>query len=104
MEIGTYVKGLLRKSWIIALLVVLAAGGAYLAERGVKDAYEASVNITVPAAQAETAGSNGQYVANFGVGLTTPSVVADVSATTGEPKAALTSGLDASQLGNSSFI
>jgi capsular polysaccharide biosynthesis protein len=104
MEIGTYVRGLLRKSWIIVLLVLLAAGGAYLAERGTKDAYQAAVNLTVPAAQASTAGSNGQYVANFTVGLTTPQVVSAVSTATGEPIAALTSGLAANQLGNSSFI
>jgi capsular polysaccharide biosynthesis protein len=104
MEIGTYVKGLLKKSWIIVLLVLLAAGGAYMAERGVKDAYQAAVNLTVPAAQAATAGSNGQYVANFTVGLTTASVVSEVSTATGEPKAALASGLAANQLGNSSFI
>src|SRR5262245_17139022 len=77
MEIGTYVRSLLRKSWIIVLLAVLAGAGAYLAERGVRDQYQASVNVTVPAAAAETAGSNGQYVANFSVGLTTPGVIAD---------------------------
>lgn len=104
MEIGTYVKGLLTKAWIVLLLAVLAGAGAYVAERGTRDAYQATVNVTVPAAQAETAGSNGQYVANFAVGLTTPTVVAQVSQETGEPKAALTTGLDANQLGNSSFI
>jgi len=104
MEIGTYVKGLLTKSWIVVLLAVLAGAGAYLAERGVRDAYQATVNVTVPSAQAGTAGSNGQYVANFAVGLTTPTVVAQVSQATGEQKTALTDGLDASQLGNSSFI
>jgi capsular polysaccharide biosynthesis protein len=104
MEIGTYVRGLLTKSWIVVLLAVLAGAGAYVAERGVRDAYQATVNVTVPAAAAATAGSNGQYVANFSVGLTTPGVVADVSQQTGESKNALTDGLAADQLGNSSFI
>ncbi len=104
MEIGPYVRGLLAKSWIVVLLAVLAGAGAYVAERGVRDAYQASVNVTVPSTQAATAGSNGQYVANFAVGLTTPTVVAEVSKATGEPQGALTSGLAADQLGSSSFI
>lgn len=104
MEIGTYARGLLTKSWIVVLLAVLAGGGAYLAERGVRNAYQGSVNVTVPAAAAATAGSNGQYVANFSVGLTTPGVIADVAKSTGESKTALNSGLSANQLGNSSFI
>jgi capsular polysaccharide biosynthesis protein len=104
MEIGSYVRGLLTKSWIVVLLAVLAGGGAYLAERGVRNAYQGSVNVTVPAAAAATAGSNGQYVANFSVGLTTPGVIADVAQSTGESKSALADGLSANQLGNSSFI
>ena len=104
MEMGRYVKGLLKKSWIIVLIGLLAGGGAYYAERGAKDTHQATVNITVPAAQAGTAGANGQYVANFSVGLTTTSVVSEVSKATGEPSANLTSGLAANQLGNSSFI
>jgi uncharacterized protein involved in exopolysaccharide biosynthesis len=104
MEVGTYVRGLLKKSWIVVLLAVLAGAGAYLAERGVRNAYQASVNVTVPAAAAATAGSNGQYVANFSVGLTTPGVISEVSQASGESKGALTDGLAATQLGNSSFI
>jgi uncharacterized protein involved in exopolysaccharide biosynthesis len=104
MEIGAFLKGLLKKSWIVVLVVVLAAGGSYLLVRGTKDAYAATVDVTVPAAQAATAGSNGQYVANFGVGLTTATVLADVSKATGVPTATLAGGLTANQLGNSSFI
>jgi len=104
MEIGTYVRSLLKKSWIVLLIVVLAGGATYAAVRGTKDMYQGSVNVTVPVAQSATAGANGQYVANFEVALTTPSVVAEVAESTLETKSNLTSGLGANQLGNSSFI
>jgi hypothetical protein len=104
MEIGTYVRSLLKKSWIVLLIVVLAAGATYAVVRGTKDMYQGEVNVTVPVAQSGTAGANGQYVANFEVALTTPSVVAEVAESTLESKNDLTSGLGADQLGNSSFI
>jgi hypothetical protein len=104
MEIGTHVRSLLKKSWIVVLIAVLAGGATYLVVRGTKDTHQGTVNVTVPVAQSATAGANGQYVANFTVALTTASVLAQVSEQTGESKSALSSGLGANQLGNSSFI
>jgi uncharacterized protein involved in exopolysaccharide biosynthesis len=104
MELAGLLKGLLKRSWLIVLIAVLAGGGAYWLQRDAKDTYRSSVNVTVPAVQASTSGANGQYVANFTVGLGVDSVVDQVSASTGVGRNALKSGLKADQVGNSSFI
>ncbi len=104
MEVATFLKAALRWWWIAVLVAALAAAGAYLVTRNTKDSYDASIVVTVPAAQAGTTGSNGQYVENFQTSLTTSDVVKQVARDTGESESALTDGLGASQLNNSSFI
>jgi uncharacterized protein involved in exopolysaccharide biosynthesis len=104
MEIRQYVRGLLSRLWIVVLVTLIAGGVAYAAVRDTKDTYAGTVNVTVPAAQALTAGANGQYIANFQAGISSNSVLAKVSADTGESTDALAAGLSTNQLGNSSFI
>jgi capsular polysaccharide biosynthesis protein len=104
MELAGLLKGLLKRSWLIVLIALLAGGGAFWLQRDAKDTYRSSVNVTVPAAQASTSGANGQYVENFTVGLGVDSVVDQVSSSTGVGRTALKSGVKADQVGNSSFI
>jgi len=104
MEIRQYVRGLFSRMWIVVLVTFLAAGAAYAAVRDTKDTYAGTVTVTVPAAQAITAGANGQYIANFTAGLNSNSVIAEISKDTGESTDALEAGLSTNQLGNSSFI
>ena len=104
MEIRQYVRGLLSRMWIVVLVTFLAAGAAYAAVRDTKDTYAGTVTVTVPAAQAITAGANGQYIANFTAGLNSNSVIDKISKDTGESADALDAGLSTNQLGNSSFI
>ncbi len=104
MATSTPVGQMARRWWVVALVALLAAGGAFLAVRNTKAAYTASVDITVPSDQSATSGANGQYVENFSVGLTSAAVLAEVSRRTHTPTADLSSGLSASELGNSSFI
>ncbi len=104
MEIRQYVRGLLSRLWIVVLLMLLAGGAAYAAVRDTKDAYAGTVNVTVPATQALTAGANGQYIANFQAGINSNSVLDKVASDTGESTDALDAGLSTNQLGNSSFI
>jgi capsular polysaccharide biosynthesis protein len=104
MELAGLLKGLLKRSWLILLIALLAGGGAFWLQRDAKDTYRSSVNVTVPPSQASTSGANGQYVANFTVGLGVDAVVDQVSATTGVGRNTLKSGIKADQIGNSSFI
>jgi hypothetical protein len=104
MEIGTYLRGLLRRWWLVVLIAAIAAAGAFVILGGSTDSYTASVNITVPQSLATTAGANGQYVANFKVGLTSPEVVDAVAKATGVSGSTISSRLSASQVASSSFI
>lgn len=104
MEIGTYLRGLLRRWWIVVLIALIAASGAFVIDGGATDSYTAAVNITVPQSLATTAGANGQYVANFKVGLTTPTVLDAVSKAAEVSTSTASSRLSASQVGSSSFI
>lgn len=104
MEIGAYVGRVLHRWWIVVVIALVAAIGTFPAVAGTKDAYTATVDFTVPSVQSGTASSNGIYVENFQVSLTTPSVVSAVAKATGESTANLTAGLAATQLGSSSFI
>lgn len=104
MEIGTYLRGLLRRWWLVVLIALIAASGAFVIDGGATDSYTASDNITVPQNLATTAGANGQYVANFKVGLTTPDVLNTVAKDAGVSTSTVSSRLSASQVGSSSFI
>lgn len=104
MEIGTYLRGLLRRWWIVVLIALIAASAAFVIDGGATDSYTASDNITVPQSLATTAGANGQYVANFKVGLTTPDVLNTVASAAGVSTGTISSRLSASQVGTSSFI
>ncbi|HEV7193374.1 MAG TPA: Wzz/FepE/Etk N-terminal domain-containing protein [Jatrophihabitantaceae bacterium] len=104
MEIGTYLRGLLRRWWLVVLIALIAASGAFVIDGGATDSYTASDNLTVPQSLATTAGANGQYVANFSVGLTTPEVLDTVAKAAGVSTSTISSRLSASQVGSSSFI
>jgi hypothetical protein len=102
--LGDYLGRRAWRLWVVVLVTVLAAGGAFIATHNTKVAYTASVDVTVPAAQSTTASANSQYVENFKVGLTTESVLDQISASTHVSKSDLESGLSATQQGNSSFF
>jgi hypothetical protein len=104
MEIGTYLRGLLHRWWVILLVVLLAGSGAFVLVGGATNIYNASVNITVPPSLAATVGANGQYVSNFKVALTSTDVLAKVTDATGLSAHDASSRLSASQIGTSSFI
>ena len=94
----------LWRLWVVLLVTALAVGIAFMVTRNTTETYQSTVDVTVPASQGLSAGTNGQYVQNFTVGLTTASLLGAVSALTHVSSADLGSGLAAAQQGNSSFI
>lgn len=58
MELSDYIRIVRRRGWVVVLLVVLAAGAAYVFSKAQVPIYEASVNLTVRPARADWGLSN----------------------------------------------
>lgn len=104
MEIGALLREVLRRAWVVAVLVALAAGGAWAATTGSKNLYRAKVEVTVPDTQSGSIGATGQYVADFVQAIQADSVTSAVAAETGVEKSDVKKGGSADQSGQSKFI
>ncbi|MFN8073961.1 MAG: Wzz/FepE/Etk N-terminal domain-containing protein [Kineosporiaceae bacterium] len=104
MEIGALLREVLRRAWVVALLVVLAAGGAWVATSGSKNLYRAEVVLTVPDSQSGTVGATGQYVADFVQAIDTPIVTTTVAKKLGVDAGDVKTGGSADQQAQSKYI
>jgi capsular polysaccharide biosynthesis protein len=80
MELQEYIRIVRRRGWIVVLLAILAAGGAYVFSKAQPTIYEASVNLTVRPARADWGLSNtvGALLRSLAGDITTHNFMSEV--------------------------
>ena len=111
MEIGSYLRVIRRRLWILVLVPLLAAGGvaAWMLRQGPQ--HEATATVAAPTVLGTSTvspylggGGSKAFVADFRAAITSPLIVGKVAEETGAKPADIKNGIVAGPIGDSSLV